>query len=143
MLNAKNCSSKSQAFFAERLEGLEEWLKTHYIKLTLREYFENAPFFDSSELATLYGGEKISISQQKLIKCSCHWASTDSVNSMSSKQASEKTEADKQHDGSEIKICIHVLLLGSVRQCVIKYAPLNHSTPLCSVLSRPHVPALP
>lgn len=118
MLNAKNCRSKTKAFFAERLEGLEEWLKTHYIKLTRREYFENAPFFDSSELVRW----EISISHQKLIKCSCHWASTDSG---SSKQASEETEADKQHDATEIKICIHVLLLGSVCQCVIKYASLK------------------
>lgn len=27
--------------------------------MTCREYFENAPFFDSPELATLYGDEKL------------------------------------------------------------------------------------
>lgn len=61
---------------------------------------------------------------------------------MSSKQASEETEADNQHDASEIKICTDVLL-GSVCQGVIKYAPLNHSTPLSPLLSRPHVPVFP
>lgn len=134
MLNVKNCRSKTEAFFAERFEGLEDRLKMHYIKLTCKKYFENAPFFDSLELMTLYPGEKTSIGQihhQKLRKCSCHWDSTDHVSSMHSKHPSKETEADKQHDASEIKICIHVLLLGSLCQYVIKYVSLNHSIPLC------------